>query len=179
MYRINKLLQVDQKLFHTNDLAILWGMANRSTLYITISRYIDKRVLFPIFKGLYSTVPLSSLDPLELGRAVIHRFTYLTTESVLAQAGVISQAVYDFTFATDISKRIAIGPWSFRYRKLKNEHLYNPSGITVHNSVAIATTERAIADMWYFNPHYHFDSLESVDLDKVKTIQKEIGYSHD
>jgi len=176
MYRISELIKVDRKIFHTNDLAILWGITRRSTLYQTITRYIDKGILFPIYKGLYSTVPLDSLNPVELGRAIIHRYAYLTTESVLEQAGIISQTTYDYTFATDQSKRIEVGNWSFRFRKLKNEYLYNPAGILEQNVGFVATLERAVADMLYFNPRYHFDIREGIDFEKVQAIQKEIGY---
>lgn len=176
MYRMSELLQLDRKLYHTNDLAILWGIANKHTLYMTITRYIDKRILFPIYKGLYSTVPLASLNPLELGKAIIHRYTYLTTESILSQAGIISQRVYDYTFVANLSKRVSVGQWSFRFRKLKDDYLFNPTGVTNQNGVYVATVERAVADMLYFSPRYHFDIPESFDFDKVKTIQKEIGY---
>ena len=40
----------------------------------------------------------------------------------------------------------------------------------------VATTERAVADMLYYNPKYHFDFSDSIDFEKVKHIQKEIGY---
>lgn len=178
MYRLSELLQLDRKLFHTNDLAILWGIADKHNLYMTITRYIDKGVLFPIYKGLYSTVPVSSLNPLELGQAIIHRYTYLTTESILSQAGIISQAVYDFTFVAAISKRVSVGSWNFRFRQLKVDYLYNPAGVINQDRVFIASTERAVADMLYFNPKYHFDISESIDFDKVRLIQKEIGYPH-
>jgi hypothetical protein len=145
---------------------------------MTITRYIDKGVLFPIYKGLYSTVPLASLNPLELGRAIIHRYTYLTTESVLSQAGIISQAVYDYTFVADLSKRVSIGSWSFRFRQLKDDYLHNPAGIVYQGGVFIASTERAVADMLYFNPKYHFDVPDSIDFDKVRFIQKEVGYPY-
>ena len=177
MYRMSELLQLDRRLFHTNDLAVLWGISNKHNLYMTISRYIDKGVLFPVYKGLYSTVPISSLNPLELGTAIIHRYTYLTTESVLSQAGIISQRVYDYTFATDRSKRVSVGQWSFRFRKLKDDYLYHPAGIANQDGIYIASTERAVADMLYFNPKYHFDVLESIDFEKVRSMQKEIGYT--
>lgn len=173
---MSELLQSDRKIFHTNDLAVLWGIANRHNLYMTITRYIDKGVLFPIYKGLYATVPIASLDPLELGAAIIHRYTYLSTESVLAQAGVIAQIVFDYTFVSDRSKRVSVGGWSFRYRKLKDEYLHHPAGILKNNGVFIASTERAVADMLYFNPKYHFDVPEKIDFDRVRSIQKEIGY---
>jgi hypothetical protein len=143
---------------------------------MTITRYIDRGVLFPVYKGLYSTVPIFSLNPLELGVAIIHRYTYLTTESVLAQAGVITQRVYDYTFAADLSKRVSFGGWSFRYRKLKDPYLYQPAGIDNQDGIFIASTERAVADMFYFNPRYHFDVPQGIDFDKVKSLQKEIGY---
>ena len=178
MYRMSELNQLDRKIFHTNDLAILWKITNRHNLYMTITRYIDKGVLFPIYKGLYSTVPLASLNPLELGQAIIHRYTYLTTESILAQAGIISQTVYDYTFVTDISKRVTVGSWSFRYRQLKDDYLHNPAGIVNQDGIFLASTERAVADMLYFNPKYHFDVPESIDFDKVRLIQKEVGYPY-
>jgi hypothetical protein len=173
---MSELLRIDRKLFHTNDLAILWGVANKHNLYMSLTRYIDKGVLFPIYKGLYSTVPISSLDPLELGTAIIHRYTYLTTESVLSQAGIISQRIYDYTFVADRSMRASVGDWSFRYRKLKYDYLYHPAGILNQNGVFIASPERAVADMLYFNPKYHFDVPESIDFGKVRAIQAEIGY---
>jgi hypothetical protein len=178
MYRLSELLQLDRKIIHTNDLAILWGIADKHNLYMTITRYIDKGVLFPIYKGLYSTVPISSLNPLELGQAIIHRYTYLTTESILSQAGIISQVVYDYTFVADISKRVTVDPWSFRFRQLKDEYLYNPTGIVNQGGVFIASIERAVADILYFNPKYNFDIPEGIDFEKVRSIQKEIGYPH-
>ena len=129
MYRIIELNRTDRKIYHTNDLAILWNIPNKNTLYTTIKRYVQKGVLIPIYKGLYSTVPISQLDSMELGKAIIHRYTYLTTESVLAQEGIISQATYAHTFVSSISKRITVGDVSFRFRKLKDEYLFNPTGI--------------------------------------------------
>ncbi len=176
MYRIRELIQSDRKIFHTNDLAILWGISNKNTLYTTIKRYIQKGVLVPIFKGLYSTVPLSHLDPVEIGKAIIHRYTYLSTESVLAQAGVISQAIYRYTFVCDLHKEVTVGAMSFLFRKLKLEYLYNPAGISHQNGLFAASPERAAADMLYFNPAFHFDIPQSIDFEKVKFIQKEVGY---
>jgi hypothetical protein len=173
---MSALNQLNRKIFHTNDLAILWRITNRHNLYVTITRYVDKGVLFPIYKGLYATVPLDSLNPLELGRAIIHRYTYLTTEMVLAQAGIISQTVYDYTFVAEVSKRVMVGAWSFRYRQLKDEYLHNPAGIVNQDGFFRASTERAVADMLYFNPKYHFDVPKSINFDKVRLIQQEVGY---
>ena len=176
MYRINELIKLDRKIYHTNDLALLWDITNKNTLYTTIKRYVQKGVLIPIYKGLYTTVPLSQLDPLELGKAIIHKYAYLSTESVLAQAGVIAQTIYSYTFVSDTPKKVSIGTMSFLFRQLKQDYLYNPVGIINDHGVFVATPERAAADMLYFNPKYYFDVPESIDLEKVRIIQKEIGY---
>jgi hypothetical protein len=176
MYRINQLLKLDRKIYHANDLGILWGIVNQNTLYTTIKRYVQKGILIPIYKGFYSTVPIEQLDPFELGRAIIHRYTYLSTETVLSQAGAITQVIYPYTFISDQSKKVTVASISFLYRQLRDEFLYNPVGITNRNGLFIATTERAVADLLYFNPRYHFDIPESIDWDLVKAIQTEVGY---
>jgi predicted transcriptional regulator of viral defense system len=176
MYRLSELLRLDRRIYHTNDLAIIWGITNKNTLYTTIKRYVQKGVLIPIYKGLYSTMPLTQLNPLELGKSIIHRYTYLSTESVLVQAGVISQAIYAYTFVSDKTKSVPVGSMSFLFRKLKDEYLNNPAGVINQNGIFVATTERAAADMLYFNPSYHFDIPEHIDFDKVKVIQKEVGF---
>lgn len=177
MCRINKLLEINRKLFHTNDLAILWNIEDRHHLHIIISRYLKKGILYPIYRGLYSVLPIHELDPIDLGKSIIHSYTYLSTESILSKAGIISQTVYDFTFIADKSKKIKVGDWVFRYRQMQDEFLYHPAGIVEQDDSFFATTERAIADMLYYNPRYHFDIVELIDFKKVTLMQKEIGYA--
>ena len=178
MYRLSELIKLDRKIYHSNDLAIVWGISNKNTLYTTIKRYVQKGILIPIYKGLYSTVPLSQLNPLELGKSIIHRYTYLSTETVLAQTGAIGQTTYVYTFVSGIPKKVTVGSTSYLFRKLKDEYLNNPVGVINQNGIFVATTERAVADMLYFNPKYHFDIPEIIDFDKVEFIQKQVGYPY-
>jgi len=173
---MNKLLQIDRKIFHTGDLAMLWDISNKNTLYTTIKRYVQKGILKPVYRGLYATLPLPQLDPLELGKAIIHRYTYLSTESVLVQAGVIFQATYAYTFVSDLPKKVTLGSLSFLFRQLKPEYLNNPAGVLDQSGNFVASTARAVADMLYFNPSYHFDVPQGIDFKKVASIQKEVGY---
>lgn len=169
-------MKLDRKLYHSNDLAILWGISNKNTLYTTIKRYVKKGILVSIFKGLYATVQIPQLDPLELGRAIIHNTTYLTTETVLAKHGIIAQTTYMYTFVGGVSKKVTVKGITFLFRKLKETYLNNPAGIETKDGVYVASVERAIADMLYFNPKYHFDLLGDINWVKVKEIQKEVGY---
>jgi len=176
MYRINKLLKEKNTLFHTQDLAVLWGITNRNTLYTTIKRYVEKGIFAPIYKGFYTTVDLDQLDPVSLGIRALHGYAYLSTETVLGRAGVIFQLSSQITLVSSLSKIISIGDQSYRVRSMRDEFLYNNLEISMENGIPIASPERAMADLLYFNPHYYFDNWKALDIKKVRSIQKEVGY---
>lgn len=167
-------MKLEQKIFHTQDLAILWGITNKNTLYTTISRLVKKGVLISLQKGLYATVPVEQLDPLKIGLAFLHRFAYLSTETVLSREGLISQVIYPLTFISDVSRKFKINEREYLVRRIKKEILFNPYGLMETDGVFLATPERAIADLLYFDPHYHFDQKEKIDWEKVNLIRKEI-----
>jgi hypothetical protein len=116
------------------------------------------------------------LDPRALGQAVIHNKAYLTTESVLAQEGIITQTTYMYTFVSSLSKKVTVGDTTFLYRKMSDKYLNNPAGVEAKDGFFEASVERAVADMLYFNPNYHFDLRDSIDWKKVKAMQKEVSY---
>lgn len=175
--KLGILLKQRQKLFHTGDLGLLWQIANRNTLYTTISRLVNKGVLIPIHKGLYSVVPVTELEPVELGLHVLHRPAYLSTESVLARMGLISQMIYPTTFVSDISKRFQVATHEYLVRRLQPVFLHNTTGIVSSTyDILIASPSRAVADLMYFQPTYHFDARNQIDWDEVNKIRKEVGY---
>ena len=168
MYKIDKLLKLNRDLYHTGDLCVLWEITNKNTLYTTIKRYVQKGILIPIHKGLYATKPLDKIDPILLGLAVIHDYAYVSCETVLAKEGLINQIVFPITLVSGKSQKFSAGGNHYVVRKLALKYLYNPKGI--------GTSERAVADMLYFRPSYHFDGENMIDWKKVKFIQKEVGY---
>ena len=62
------------------------------------------------------------------------------------------------------------------FRKLKTEYLMRNDGITEENGYFTASLERAVADILYFNPKFYFDSPNIINWEKVKEIQKKVGY---
>ena len=160
MNKLNLLLKSGESLFHTQDLALLWGIQNRNTLYTTIKRYVQKGILIQVTKGLYTTVPVRDLDKFELGTSLIHKFCYVSCETVLFLEGVINQVVYPITYVSSVSKKIEFNGTQYVYRQVKPEILMNPIGIIEKKGYFVATKERAISDMIYFNPKYYFDNLE-------------------
>lgn len=184
MYRIKQLsysklsilLRQDRKIFHTHDLGILWSITNRNTLYTTIKRYVKKGILIPIHKGFYAAVEIDKLDPVELGIGYLHQYAYLSTESVLAKEGIIAQDIDYITLISSVSRKFKIAHHSYLVRQMKESFLYQSIGIAPKNGYQAATKERAVADLLYFNPHYHLDGKQLIDWEKVSFIQKEVGF---
>lgn len=174
MYRIDTLLKSDQKLFHTKDLALLWHIKNKNTLYTTIKRYVDRGILNPIHKGFYSTIPVHEVDPVRLGIGYLHTFAYLSCESILVKHGIIFQKSEYITLVSNKSTRFNTGDSNYLVRKLSDQYLFNPKGITNDYGVYRADLERALADMLYFNRRYHFDARDKILWRKVRQIQKEV-----
>lgn len=157
--KLNQLLRSAQKLFHTQDLALLWGVENRNTLYTTIKRYVKKGTLIKITKGLYSTVPPDQIDKFALGSALIHKFCYVSCETVLVREGVINQNIVPVTFMSSVSLKIEFNGTLYVYRRLKPEILFNPTGVERKDGYFMAGKERALSDMLYINPKYYFDNI--------------------
>jgi len=171
------LLKQDRKLFHTADLAVLFGVNSKNTLYKALSRLVAKKSLYSIYKGMYSTSPIADYNPQVLGAFALNTYCYLSTESTLFNNGIINQPPSKLTFLSKFNKNIQIDGISIVSRKLRNKFLYNTAGVTLdQDGVFIASIERAICDMLYFSPNYYFDNSKSVDWGKVKEIKKEVGF---
>jgi hypothetical protein len=176
MNKLQKLLQDGRTLYHAQDLAVLWGVSSPNTLYTTIKRYTKNGALGSVYKGFYTTRPISEIDPLLLGLTSLHRYGYLSTESILLEKGIIFQDIKYVTLVSDISKRFELDKNNFLVRKMKDVYLKNSAGIVFRDGIRKATLERAVADLLYFNPHYYFDNPRAINWKKVKDLQKIIGY---
>ena len=176
--RFAQIAKLGETVFHTKDLANLWQIRNSNTLYTTINRYVQKGLLFRIYKGFYSIKPIIQLDPIMLGIKSMHKFTYLSAETVLSKAGIIQQDIGFISLMSNQSKKFSFSeiPDHYYSRKLKDKYLYNQIGIIEKNNIKIASVERAVADLLYFNPKTYFDADKLIDWKKVKKIQQKIGY---
>lgn len=177
MNRINELIKSGQTLFRTNDLALLWRITNRNTLYTAIQRAINQGVLSPIQKGLYTTQALDQVNPFTIGSKLVHEYTYLSTETILVQNGIIFQSIPQLTYVTSRSYQLRVLDTDYRFRQMKPQLLHNRSGVTQQEWGFVASTERAVADMLYYNPAFHFDNPTAINWDEVKRIREQVHYS--
>ena len=165
-------------MFHASDAANIWDIDGRNNLRKTLSRYAAAGLIFRLHKGFYSTKLLKDLDPRLVGLKALHAPAYISCESVLFEKGIINQKPLETTMVSGVSRRFSVGDIRFRSRRLADEFLFNDAGIERANGVHVATAERAIADMLYFNPRAYFDAHSSklVDWKKVKAVAREVGY---
>ena len=175
--RFAELARLGEVVFHTDDLANLWRITNKNTLYTTIKRYVEQGLLFRIHKGFYAIKQPKDIDPILLGVKALHGYAYVSTETILRGQGIILQELPATTLVSSETKRFMVAGNAFYSRKLPDTFLYNAQGITTDTiGVRRATTERAVADLLYFNKSAYFDMPKGIDWKKVQSIQKDIGY---
>lgn len=174
--RFAQLARMGEMVFHARDLANLWRIRNNNTLYTTLKRYVERGLLFRIYKGFFALVPAGEIDPLFLGVKALHEYGYVSTETILAEAGVIAQKINLITLVSAKSRKFSVGDNDYRSRKLADKFLFNSAGIDGKGGVFFAQPERAAADLLYFNPKVWLDGANLLDWKKVRKLQKEIGY---
>lgn len=174
--RFALLASLGETVFHARDLAHAFGITNLNTLYTTLKRYCQSGIFYRIYKGLYSFVPLEKIDPSVLGLKALHRYAYVSLETVLFDEGYISQPPQVMTLISSISKKFVLGPNHYTCRRIPSRALFNPIGLDPRFSYYRAGVSRAIADLLYFNPHAAIDTEFRVNWDEVKNIQKALLY---
>lgn len=175
--RFAELARLEETVFHTDDLANLWHITNKNTLYTTLKRYVERGLILRIHKGFYSIKPLSELSPFLLGIKAMHEFAYISTETILAEEGIIQQQLPFITLVSGKTKRFSVADYRYYSRELAPEFLYQDNGITSDTRGARkAGLPRAVADLLYFNPRAYFDAKHLIPWKEVRAIQKEIGY---
>ncbi|MFH2019376.1 MAG: hypothetical protein ABII80_02085 [bacterium] len=155
--KIQQLLKHDRRIFRTSDLAVLWEIQNKNTLLTTIKRYIKRKILVRIKKGVYSTVPLEKLEAYELGCALAGPLSYVSTETVLAQQGVISQVPRKITLMGKKAGSWVVEGNEYWCRYLAPKHLVDRVGIVETTRYAVATPPRAKKDLRRVNPHVYLE----------------------
>ncbi len=177
--RFARLAAMGEQVFHIDDLANIWGISNKHTLRITLSRYTKAGMLKRVYRGLYAIRELDTIDPHLVGVKVIHGPAYISCETILFEHGIINQLPTAISIISGQSKEFFIGGQRYKSRKIKPQYLFNDAGIQIINNVRTATLERALADMYYYHPHKVIDAYDSnlIDWKKYNEIVETMGYT--
>jgi len=164
------LANLGESIFHVGDLSRIWNIKNRQNLSTTLNRYVNSGLMYRLYRGLYALKKVENLDPLLLGAKAINSYCYLGGETILLKHGAIFQQVNYFTFVGQRTKRFEIVSYKYYCRQLKDKFLFNDTGIDKTGKFNEASLERAVADILYVNPHYHFDNPKIINQVKLKNI---------
>lgn len=156
-YKSNKTILTNK------DLALIWQETNPLHLKSKISYYVKRGSLIRLTRGIFAKD--KDYNPRELATS-LYTPSYISFETVLRDAGMIFQH-YDTIFAAGPwPMTLKINTYTFTFKKLKDELLFNPTGIIFKNNYNIATSERAFLDTIYLNTEYYFDNLSSLNWEK-------------
>lgn len=174
--RFAELAKIGLTLAHTGDLASVWHISDRNLLHTTISRYCRAGLLRRIYRGFYAIKDLDKVNPWFLGVSALHRYAYVSTETILARAGVIMQQIQYVTYVSSVSRRFELAGQNYSSRCLASRFLTQSVGIKLVGGVFEASVERAVADLFYFNSKAFFDRPQAIDWKKVREVERQIGY---
>jgi hypothetical protein len=161
MNAIAQLHALAKTIFTTKDLALVWNANQQDKLNAKISYYVKQGDLIKLTRGVFAKSRDYNLYELATS---IYLPSYVSCETVLREAGVIFQHYEAIFVASHWSKNLVVDQHALVFRKLKDEVLYNHTGVINQGNYSIATKERALLDMMYLFPAYYFDNLSPLDF---------------
>lgn len=168
---MNEVLQLykwQQTVFNFSDLENIFGIRNIQVLKNKIQFLKKKWILISPRRGIY-VVKDKLVNSFELANK-IYSPSYVSFYSALYHHKMIFQYPQEVYLA--YKKTLFQDLWiiQLQLKTLKTSILLNPSGI-IHNGLySLASAERAFLDTLYLYGEIHFDSLDMIDLDKIKNI---------
>ncbi|MEA3493271.1 MAG: hypothetical protein U9R38_02670 [Candidatus Margulisiibacteriota bacterium] len=161
---ILNILRSDKTVFSFKDILLASGENNPALLKRRLNYYTSHGQLYGIRRGLYAKD--KNYNKLELATKILAP-SYVSFETVLAEAGIIFQHYGQVFVASYQAKEIVCDGQTYSFKKIKDDILTNNVGVEDKNNYSIATKERAFLDIIYLNKDYYFDNLSPVDWDKA------------
>ena len=164
---ILSILKSNNTVFSFKEIMLASGESNPALLRRRLYYYTKHGELYGIRRGLYAKD--KNYNKLELATKIFTP-SYVSFETVLAEAGIVFQHYNQIFVASYQAKEILCDGQAFLFKKLKSKILTNNAGLENRNNYSIAAKERAFLDIVYLNKEYHFDNLSPLDWDKVFAI---------
>ena len=175
--RMLQLARVNMPVLHVHELGARWRVCKANTLRVTLARYCRQGLLHRVYRGLYALAPPRDLDPWLVAIRAVHAFSYVSTETILAAAGIINQQPECLTLVSSVSRSFSINTLRIKARKMKTVQLHNLAGLVLRGAVYSATPERAVADLLHFNPRAHLDTPSLCNWRRVRALQNTLGFA--
>lgn len=168
---IEKLITSQKSVFTTDDLAVIWNIADRPKLIGRIKYYLRQQRLIHVYKGVYA---YGDYTPLDVAQKLVPA-SYLSLYTTSQLHGLSFQH-YSSVFCMSLhSKTYTIDGQQFVYHKLKESAFYSSLGLIDTGRYIMASRERTICDLLYVWPSAAFDNLASVDSTLLREISRIYG----
>jgi hypothetical protein len=164
---ILNILRSKSSVLTFKEILIASGEENPNRLKRRLNYYVQNGELYAIRRGLYAKD--KNYDRLELATKIFTP-SYVSFETVLAEAGIIFQHYNKIFVATYQTKEIECDSQVYSFKKIKDVILMNNAGIENRGNYFAASKERAFLDVLYLNKDYYFDNLSPLDFDKVQSL---------
>lgn len=156
--------------FTAKEISLILGETNLNKLKSRINYFVKNSTLISLRNGLYAKN--NGFEILEAANK-IYTPSYISLETVLQRNGITFQDYSRTIFVNSYQTReIKLGEYTIAFKKIKDEILNNPTGITNENGYSIASSERAFLDRVYLSKNYHFDNLEPIDWKSARNLVK-------
>ena len=164
---ILKILRSKSSAFTFKEILLSSELADAALLKRRLHYYVKKGELYSVRRGLYAKD--KNYDRLELATKILTP-SYVSFETILAEAGVIFQYYNKIFVATYQTRDIESDKQLYSFRKIKDDILANTAGIENRGNYFAASKERAFLDVLYLNKNYHFDNLAPLDFGKIQSL---------
>ena len=178
MNKILVLNKTDQKIFSTQDLAVIWKQPDKRRLLEIIKYYIRTNQLYQITRGIYSLEKFRKeylAKDISLAFEISQKISpnsYISLYTALKYHGLIFQYYEDIYAIGERNLEREIFNKKFIYKTIKDDIFRNETGIITEDGYRIADKERAFCDTLYLIPNASVDNIESLDLTKVEDISR-------
>ncbi|MDD2565563.1 MAG: hypothetical protein PHZ26_03155 [Candidatus Gracilibacteria bacterium] len=152
-------------IFDYGDFSIIFDEYNRDYLKTKIAKLCEEEILVRLTKGIYYLKD-RGYDSFELPTK-LYSPSYISFHSALYHHSMIFQLPNRISFAYKRNIEKTIGKDIIYSKRLKEEILYNLSGIITTGAFSIADKERAFLDTLYIYGDFYFDNLNELDKNKV------------
>jgi predicted transcriptional regulator of viral defense system len=181
MNKLAKCQQSGRKVFTAQDLGVLWGYADERKLYELIKYYVNTGQLYALARGLYALEAYDGKRLREDGDLLIEVANKLVPNSYISlytalQLHGLAFQYYDevYSVAGRTAVRMVKGI-RFVYKKIKDDILFNESGVEKRGFIRMAGIERTICDSLYFFPNLGLEYAESARKERLLELVQIYG----
>ena len=156
-----------KSVFSIQEIAMLVGEPDFERLKQRVNYYVKTHKLRNIRRGVYVK---DNYSPEELA-CKIFTPAYISLEYVLQKSGMIFQYSGSITVVSYLNRIINVDGRELKYRKIKNDILYNTAGVIMDNyGIACASPERAFMDIIYLNREFHLDNIHNLNREAIRSL---------